>query len=119
MHEAQVNCDKCGSPAPLETFNGNSNFRMPSGWVTISPHVQVHGEREDKGEKAWDFKARLKNLVPKYHLCPRCTEDPNRAEREEKKRLAAEEKARLAEIEEAQRLKTLTEPVRKLVQAEG
>lgn len=110
-----MKCDRCGSPAPLETFNGNSNFRMPSGWVTISPHVQIHGERDDKGEKVWDFKNRIKELVPKYHLCPRCTEDPNRAERELKKKLAAEEKERLAAIEERQRLKSLTEPTRKLI----
>lgn len=103
MHSASVTCDLCGAPAPLEAFNGNSNFRMPEGWVTISPHVQVHGELRDKTEKKYEFKARLKDLIPKYHLCPDCTAD--------KEKLAREKEA--AEIE-ARKITQLTEPARRV-----
>ncbi len=114
MHDASVKCDRCGAPAPLENFNGNNNFRMPSGWVTIAAHITIHGELRDKFEKKYEFKDRLKEMLPRTHLCPDCTADPERAAKQAAHDKIIADKARAKAEEEDRRLKSLTEPARRL-----
>lgn len=108
MHIASVICDLCGTPAPLENFNGVANYRMPQGWVSIGSHVTIHGDLRDKSEKKWEFKERLKEMLPKYHLCPDCTADKVKIEA-----LRKEQEA------EASKIRQLTEPPRRVFNLEG
>jgi len=89
----------------MEPFNGNSSFRMPKGWATVAAHITVAGVTRPERER---IRGRIKNkLAPSYHLCPVCTEDKEKIERE---RLAAEAEAR--------KISQLTEPARRQIRLE-
>lgn len=84
-----IECDSCGHIGEMETFNGNVNYRLPPGWVTIRPQAWPHRFQElapDKKIGKREINEMVSKLVPTMHFCLTCVTDHERRYREEKER---------------------------------
>lgn len=102
MHKSSVICDLCGFEASMEPFNGNSNYRMPESWATVAAHITVSGTNRKERERIKELIR--KRVAPSYNLCPNCTADKEKLERE-----------RLAREEEVRKISQITAPPRRVL----
>lgn len=78
MIKTTIECDSCGRISEMEPFNGQSNFRLPAGWVTVKGQALPHRFDEiDKSIKPskGEINQMVSRLVPNLHFCLECVTD--------------------------------------------